>query len=182
MPFAALARFVLAVSAVACLAGLPTRSSAPSASIEGPLAPGERAAPPGNAGAPLEPFTPDVPRASSSQHDLAGTSWQLVQFQGGDDTTLTPDDPSKYTLEFHADGTLTVRIDCNRGRSTWQSSEPSMLRFGPLALTRAQCPEGSLHDWLVKHWDYIRSYVVQDGHLHLALMADGGIYEFEPEP
>jgi hypothetical protein len=29
-------------------------------------------------------------------------------------------------------------------------------------------------------WGDIRSYVVKDGHLFLALMADGGIYEFEP--
>ena len=55
-----------------------------------------------------------------------------------------------------------------------------MLQFGPLALTRAMCPPGSLHDQIVKHWPYIRSYVVRNGHLFLALMADGGIYEFEP--
>jgi para-nitrobenzyl esterase len=27
---------------------------------------------------------------------------------------------------------------------------------------------------------YVRSYVLKAGHLHLSLMADGGIYEFEP--
>jgi para-nitrobenzyl esterase len=32
----------------------------------------------------------------------------------------------------------------------------------------------------VKQWGFIRSYVVRDGHLFLSLMADGGIYEFEP--
>lgn len=32
----------------------------------------------------------------------------------------------------------------------------------------------------MKQWGYIRSYVVKDGHLFLSLMADGGIYEFEP--
>jgi para-nitrobenzyl esterase len=32
----------------------------------------------------------------------------------------------------------------------------------------------------VKQWATIRSYVIKDGHLFLALMADGGIYEFEP--
>jgi len=42
------------------------------------------------------------------------------------------------------------------------------------------CPPGSLHDRIVKHWPYIRSYVLKDGHLHLSLMADGGIYEFVP--
>jgi len=33
---------------------------------------------------------------------LSGTSWQLVKFQGSDDTTLTPDDRSKYTIAFGA--------------------------------------------------------------------------------
>jgi hypothetical protein len=32
----------------------------------------------------------------------------------------------------------------------------------------------------VTQWGNIRSYVVKDGHLFLSLMADGGIYEFEP--
>ena len=52
--------------------------------------------------------------------------------------------------------------------------------LGPLALTRAACPAGSLHDQIAKHWTYIRSYMVKEGHLFLSLMADVGTYEFEP--
>jgi heat shock protein HslJ len=111
---------------------------------------------------------------------LAGTSWQLVKFQGSDEKVLTPDDGAKYTIEFAAAGQLTARIDCNRGRGTWKSGGPTQLQLGPLALTRAKCPAGSLHDQIVKQWANIRSYVVKDAHLFLSLMADGGIYEFEP--
>ncbi len=111
---------------------------------------------------------------------FAGRSWQLVKFQSSDGTTLTPDDRAKYTIEFVAGGQLTARVDCNRGRGTWKSSGPNQMEFGPLALTRAKCPVGSLHDQIVKQWNYIRSYVMKDGHLFLSLMADGGIYEFEP--
>ena len=46
--------------------------------------------------------------------------------------------------------------------------------------TRMQCPEGSLHDRIVKQWPFVRSYAIRNGHLHLSLMADGGNYEFEP--
>jgi putative lipoprotein len=113
---------------------------------------------------------------------LEGTAWQLVKFQGSDDTTLTPDDKTKYTIEFGAGGQLTARIDCNRGRGTWKSKGANQLEFGPLTLTRAKCPPGSLHDRIVKHWPYIRSFVIKEGHLFLALMADGGTYEFEPFP
>jgi para-nitrobenzyl esterase len=107
--------------------------------------------------------------------DLAGTSWQLVKFQGGDDTTLTPDDRTKYTIEFAAGGQMTARVDCNRGRGEWTSGGPNRIEFGPLALTRAVCPPGSMHDQIVKQWGNIRSYVIRNGHLFLSLMADGGI-------
>lgn len=112
--------------------------------------------------------------------DLGGTSWQLVKFQGGDDRVLVPDDRAKYTIAFGADGSVSARIDCNRGRGSWTSAGQSQLQFGPMALTRAMCPSGSLHDHIVKQWGYVRSYVIRDGRLFLSLMADGGIYEFEP--
>lgn len=36
-----------------------------------------------------------------------------------------------------------------------------------------------MHDRVVQDWEYVRSYVIQDGHLFLSLMADAGIYEYE---
>jgi len=42
------------------------------------------------------------------------------------------------------------------------------------------CPPGSLNDQIAKNWKFVRSYTIKDGHLFLSLMADGGIYEFEP--
>jgi para-nitrobenzyl esterase len=103
-----------------------------------------------------------------------------VKFQGGDGTVRAPDEKSKYTLAFGTDGSFNVRFDCNRGRGGWKSAGKGQVEFGAMALTRAMCPPGSLHDQLVKHWPYVRSYVIRGGHLHLSLMADGGIYEFEP--
>ena len=111
---------------------------------------------------------------------LGGTSWQLVKFQGGDGAVATPDVKSKYTVAFAADGVINMRIDCNRARGGWKSAGPGQVEFGPMAVTRAACPPGSLHDHIVKRWPYVRSYVIKDGRLYLSLMADGGIYEFEP--
>jgi uncharacterized lipoprotein YbaY len=127
-----------------------------------------------------KPAAGDAQAPPASDSPLTGTSWQLVKFQGGDDKTLTPDDGTKYTLEFGAGWQLSARIDCNRGRGSWKSSAPNHLQFGPLALTRAMCPAGSMHDQIVKQLANIRSYVIKDRHLFLSLMADGGIYEFEP--
>lgn len=111
---------------------------------------------------------------------LAGTSWRLVRFQGGDGTTLVPDDRSKYTLAFSAGGIVGARIDCNRASGSWKSSGRNQIEFGPLAITRAMCPPGSLHDRIVNHWPYFRSYMIRDGYLFLSLAADGGVYEYEP--
>jgi uncharacterized protein YecT (DUF1311 family)/heat shock protein HslJ len=122
----------------------------------------------------------DQAPAANDATPLAGTSWQLVRFQGGDDAVLTPDDGSKYTITFGRDGVAAVRLDCNRGRGPWTSPGANRLELGTLAITRAFCGPGSLHDQIVKQWGNIRSYVVKDGHLFLSLMADGGIYEFEP--
>jgi heat shock protein HslJ len=119
-------------------------------------------------------------RASTGSTDLNGTSWQLVKFQSSDEKTLVPDDKSKYTITFGSDGRVSARIDCNRGSGTWKSPGSNQLRLGPLMLTRAMCPPGSLHDRIVKDWSAVRSYAIRDGHLFLSLMADGGIYEFEP--
>jgi len=111
---------------------------------------------------------------------LGGTAWQLVKFQSSDGQMLTPDDKAKYTITFGNDGRVSARIDCNRGSGTWKSSGPNQLQFGPMATTRAMCPPESLYDRIVKDWEFVRSYTIKDGHLFLALMADGGIYEFEP--
>jgi heat shock protein HslJ len=131
---------------------------------------------------PIATQTPAGPAGETSSSGLAGTSWQLVRFQGGDGSALTPDDRAKYTIEFGAGGSLQARLDCNRGRGGWTSRGPNQLELGPLALTRAACPAGSLHDPILKQWGNVRSYVIKGGHLFLALMADGGIYEFEPTP
>lgn len=126
------------------------------------------------------PFACAQIMAPSTPPTLGGTSWQLVKFQGGDGAVLTPDDRSKYTLAFSDDGVVSARIDCNRGRGGWKSSGPNQLELGPMAVTRAMCPPGSLHDQIIKQLPHVRSYVIKDSHLFLSLMADGGIYEFEP--
>jgi hypothetical protein len=109
---------------------------------------------------------------------LSGTAWRLVQFQGGSGQILGRDDGSSFTVEFRADSTVAVLLDCRRGRGTWVSRSTAKLELGPLALTRATCPQTPLSDQIKKQWTFIRSYVLRD--THLLLSADGGTYEFEP--
>lgn len=119
-------------------------------------------------------------RGSTDAEGLAGTAWQLVVFESSDDTVLTPDERSKYTLQFTEDGSVAVRADCNRGRGTWKATPEGQLEIGPLALTRALCPPSPLEKRFARDLGFVRSYIRRNGRLHLALMADAGIYTFEP--
>jgi len=116
----------------------------------------------------------------SERTPLDGTAWVLVEFQSMDDTVLKPNAGTRYSLTFSDDGRLLIQADCNRGQGTWRSPGNAALELGPVTLTRAQCPPSPLQDRFVKDLSYVRSYLMRDGKLHLSLMADGGIYAFEP--
>ena len=119
--------------------------------------------------------------------NLAGTAWRLVEFQSMDDATgtLRPETSSLYTMHLHRDGTLNMRLNCNLANGSWSavpSSDGSSGRFefGPLAMTRVFCPPPSMDSSIAAQAQYIRSYLLKDGRLYLSLMADGGIYAWEP--
>ena len=111
--------------------------------------------------------------------ELTGAVWHLVQIMSMDDNTYEPESPDLYTLELAADGTMSLRADCNRGAGSWSSESPGQLRFGVIAATQAMCAPGSLHDRYLSQFEWVRSYVMRDGRLFLATMADGAIIEFE---
>ena len=124
---------------------------------------------------------------------FTGTRWQLVSIQSMDDAqgTVRPPEPARYTLEFGADGRVAVRLDCNRGSATWQAQPAAQggphrasgqLLMGPLATTRAMCSQDSLAPRLTSSWPYVCSYLIEAGHLHLSLMADGGALSWAPAP
>jgi heat shock protein HslJ len=117
---------------------------------------------------------------AASGDDLTGTSWRLVEIQSMDDSVDIPEDSSTYTLEFMTDGRALLQADCNRGAGSWTSEAAGDLRFGPIASTRAMCPPGSLSDKYLEQFEWVRSYVMRDGRLFLATMADGSIIEFAP--
>lgn len=119
-----------------------------------------------------------VAQISAQPQGLANTSWQLLQIQNADGTSVRSDDPSKYTIAFEAGGSVVARLDCNRGRGTWKSTSPGQIELGPMAMTMAMCPPGSLDTRMAKDLAAVHSYVIENGHLHLNL-STGGYYEFE---
>lgn len=124
---------------------------------------------------------------------LSGTRWQLQQLTSMSDEVppARPASAGQYTLAFEADGRLLLRLDCNRGTGRWQAQaapasnaqrRSGSLQLGPLATTRAACPPGSLESRLLRELPAVRSFVIEGGRLHLALMADGGIQTWAPLP
>ncbi len=118
---------------------------------------------------------------------LAATSWQLVKFQSMDDAIgeLFPADSRLYTMDLNRDGTVTMRLNCNRAHGSWSAEPGADMRsgrfsFGRLATTRALCHAPSMDEHIAANAQYIRSFLLRDGHLYLSLMADGGIYEWQP--
>ncbi|MEY2866290.1 MAG: carboxylesterase [Pseudomonadota bacterium] len=113
---------------------------------------------------------------------LKGTQWQLADIQYMDDTVLKPDAAGKYALRFGIDGSVSIKADCNMLGGSYTYTSPSGLEFGPLRSTMAFCGEKSLYNRFTKDMPFVRSFVIKDGNLHLALMADGGIYQFSRLP
>jgi len=149
--------------------------------------PAEKPAAPPEAATSAPKAEQAAPTASPLPAALAGTEWRLVEFQSMDDAvgTKRPDDANLYTMRLNADGTVAMRLNCNRANGSWQAQAGSegtsgQFIFGPLAATRALCPPPSMDEQLSAQAPFVRSYLLKDGRLFLSLMADGGILVWEP--
>lgn len=126
--------------------------------------------------------------AAVASQPLAGTTWQLLAIQSMDDAqgrTAVPQ-PERFTLAFDTDGSVAMRLDCNRGIGRYQAMAASPLRpsgemtFEGVAVTRALCPPPNLDERVMRDLAHVRSYLLKDGKLFLSLIADGGILEWAP--
>ncbi|MBX7435085.1 META domain-containing protein [Mycobacterium sp. Y57] len=131
------------------------------------------------------------PASTDTAVTLDDTSWKLTEIQSMDDAQGTTAVPAgqQYTVTFaiedNGEHRAAFQIDCNRGSSTWQASpsesgDSGSLTFGPIALTMMACPPGSIDQKVSAALGDVRSYLIQDGRLHLSLLADAGILTWEP--
>ncbi|MDD2464439.1 MAG: META domain-containing protein [Desulfobulbus sp.] len=128
------------------------------------------------------------PLSGKATHQgLEWTSWQLsnIQPMPKQQPITRVKEPGRYTLQFLDEGRVSLRLNCNRGMGQWQSipvasGKSGQLKFGPIAMTRMRCPPPSLDERIARDLSVVRSYLLRDGKLYLSLMADGGIYEWQP--
>jgi len=112
--------------------------------------------------------------------ELADSRWQLLKIQSMDDTMWAPEDPSRYTLDLQSNGRAYMQLDCNRGNAGWTSKASGEIRFTLVASTNALCQDDGLSERYAAQFEYVRSYLLRDGNLFLATLADGAIIEFQP--
>jgi heat shock protein HslJ len=170
---------LLVRAAAAMLAGIVlTGCGAPAEQAASPAEQPSRAPAAGTAAAP---------KSAAAGAPLAGTAWRLLEIQSMDDAigTTRVADPSLYTMRLDADGSVAFRLNCNSATGTWSAEagadrSSGRFEFGPLAATMALCPPPSADEQVTRQAPYFRSYLLKDGRLYLSLMADGGIFVWEP--
>ena len=110
---------------------------------------------------------------------LAGMSWRWVQFQGSNDSLVTPKPADRYQVTFDPAGTVSVETPCASGEGAYRDTADG-LTIDLSSIDADTCAEDSLASTLLADLNVATSYVVQDGHLWIALPMDAGIHEFAP--
>jgi heat shock protein HslJ len=118
-----------------------------------------------------------VRTGATSAPSLVGPVWAWQETLMSDDARIVPDAPDRYTLQFQPDGRVVVRADCNRGSGTY-TLDGNRLTFGPIALTRRQCPAGSRDAAFLKGVINVSGHLFAGPVLVLELQYDSGTMRF----
>jgi heat shock protein HslJ len=102
---------------------------------------------------------------------LIGGTWHLTKIAHGNEPPIVPTAPSRYTVQFGDDGTLSLLADCNRGRGSY-AADPPKVHVGPAAITRMRCPPGSLDSIFLRDLSAAATFEIDDGELHV-MTGDG---------
>lgn len=127
--------------------------------------------------AAAEVITDTVAPAATSE--LTGVVWQWQGSMYADGSQQAVADPTMYTVEFMADGTVAVLADCNRASGNYQV-DSSALTIEILMMTKAACPPASLSDKFIQELNNAGTYVMDAGNLVINQKMDGGDMKFAP--
>lgn len=116
--------------------------------------------------------------AQDEVFDLQDTNWQLLNMKVLGGFLFTPDDPSKYRLNFRTDNRLTGTSDCNT-ITGYYFQDNTGLRFDPFVSTRKLCSPGSLHNNLVLILKDVNEIEFRDEKMYMTNGNDGVELEFE---
>ena len=109
---------------------------------------------------------------------LVGRTWQWTGTIAGTQT-LTVADPSRYTITFVADGTASIKADCNMVTAQYTVAGSS-LSIIPGASTMAMCPEDSQDQLFVQQLSAAATHFFQGDELFISQLGGGGTMRFMP--
>jgi heat shock protein HslJ len=101
--------------------------------------------------------------AVTNPSDLGG-QWRLEVLRGPDGSQVTPPDPSRFTVEFAADGQILVRADCNGCGGRYTLDDDTVV-VSTLACTLIACPNAPLDARFLAILDGASSFDFEDGRL-----------------
>lgn len=78
---------------------------------------------------------------SAQSADLAGTSWDVISYNNGQQAVVSVMAASQLTADFGLDGDLTGFAGCNDYNASYVTSGTDGLQFGPVASTRKFCDQ-----------------------------------------
>lgn len=108
---------------------------------------------------------------------LPGVVWEWQEFLGGDGTTITPNAPERYTIEFLEDGSVQVVADCNTGRGD-AVLDGSAIDL-TVATTKKMCADDSFFNDYMRVLDEASEWIIAGGDLYLNLPLDSGGARFK---
>ena len=85
--------------------------------------------------------------------------------------------PENYTLTLNADGTHSLKVDCNMAGGAY-TLDGDQLTLGPGPMTLAFCGEESLDMQFLAFLAMVESYSVEDGQLVLSFQDGAGEMRF----
>lgn len=107
--------------------------------------------------------------------EVQGVEWKLGTLQRADFSVLTIPEPSRFTVQFGADGRIDVLADCNRCSGGYTLNGNS-LSVGLLACTLAFCPSTPLDTEYVSILQGARSMALHGDQLEI--VSSGGTLRY----
>ena len=111
---------------------------------------------------------------------VVGTVWRWEGTTLSDGSRMAANDPSRYTLQFRSDSTVTVKADCNQVAGAYTLKGSSLtITLGPSTL--AACPPDSQATVYLQQLGTVVSYAYDTtGALILNMKMDSGNMRFIP--
>ncbi|MGY6551310.1 MAG: META domain-containing protein [Erythrobacter sp.] len=121
---------------------------------------------------------------NGSSNPLIGPTWRLAEIKAsGDAPQITNDLRERHTISFEKTGGVAMQLDCNRGRAAWSAerhhTRSGDLSIGPVASTRALCPDPSFGDRMAQDLPKARKYRIENEGRRLVIEAGDVTYAFD---